>query len=158
MKNIRMLKKTYEKLHLEKKVLESELPNIINEVNLAREKGDLRENAEYTSAKATKIDIEHRISLITTKLLKASIINEIILKDFVTFGVTVNLKDLKTGKKYTYTILGEEEANISENIISCDSILGENLLGKKKNDEFIFETPSGEREFFVEDLFINSNI
>jgi transcription elongation factor GreA len=153
-KNIKMLKSTYEKLQLEKKTLEDRLPDVINEVNLAREKGDLRENAEYHAAKATKSDMENHIIHITSKLLKATIMSDINLKDFITFGNTVLLEDLKTNKEYIYTILGEEETDISMGIISCESILGENLLGKKKNDEFIFETPSGEREFLVKDFYI----
>lgn len=153
-KNIKMLKSTYEKLQLEKKILEEKLPEVINEVNLAREKGDLRENAEYHAAKASKADIENHISNITSKMLRATIINEIILKDSITFGNTVLLEDLKTNKEYIYTILGEEETDISIGIISCESLLGQNLLGKKKNDEFIFQTPSGEREFLVKDFYI----
>lgn len=153
-KNIKMLKSTYEKLQLEKKILEEKLPEVINEVNLAREKGDLRENAEYHAAKASKADIENHISNITSKMLRATIINEIILKDFITFGNTVLLEDLKTNKEYIYTVLGEEETDISIGIISCESILGQNLLSKKKNDEFIFQTPSGEREFLVKDFYI----
>lgn len=153
-KNIKMLKSTYERLQTEKKILEDKLPEIINEVNLAREKGDLRENAEYHAAKATKTDMENNISHITSKLLRATIINDIVLKDFITFGNTVLLEDLKTNKEYTYTILGEEETDISMGIISCESILGQNLLGKKKDDEFIFETPSGEREFLIKDFYI----
>lgn len=153
-KNIKMLKSTYEKLQLEKKILEDKLPEIINEVNLAREKGDLRENAEYHAAKATKGDMENHITHIASKLLRATIMSDIALKSYITFGNTVLLEDLKTNKEYVYTILGEEETDISMGIISCESILGQNLLGKKKEDEFIFETPSGEREFLVKDFYI----
>ena len=153
-KNITMLKSTYEKLQLEKKHLEEKLPKVINEVNLAREKGDLRENAEYHAAKATKADMENNISHITGKLLRATIIGDITLREFITFGNTVLLEDLKTNKEYIYTILGEEETDISMGIISCESILGQNLLGKQKDDEFIFDTPSGEREFLVKDFYV----
>lgn len=154
MKNIKMTKNTYKNLQEKKISLEKQLSSVILDLNFAREKGDLSENGEYTAAKASKINLEQEISIITRKLLNSYIVEEILLKDFITFGNTVNLEDLNEKKKYSYTILGEEETDLSKNIISCESNLGKNLLGKKIGEIFLFETPNGIKKFFIESFFI----
>lgn len=149
MKTFKMLKETYVKLQKQKKELEETLISITQEVNVARERGDLRENAEYSAAKSAKIDLEKHLADINRKLFHAVIVEQISLKDFVTFGNTVILENIDTKKEYIYQVLGEEEANIAEGCISCDSPLGKQLLGKKANENFAFETPSGVKHFVV---------
>jgi transcription elongation factor GreA len=158
MKTLKMLRGTYERLQRDKKALEESLIHVINDVNVARERGDLRENAEYNAAKSTKIDLERNLSNINQKLLRASIVENIVLKDFITFGNTVVLEDLKNKIEFTYVVLGEEEADIGQGKISCDSILGYNLLGKRKDEKFIFQTPGGAKEFLVKNFYIDDKL
>lgn len=154
MRTLKIQKKTYEKLQEHKKNLEEELQNVLIELNNAREKGDLRENAEYTSAKSKKHDLEKEITDITYRLLNSTIVEDIILKEVVTFGNTIIIEDQKIKRESIYTILGEEEADISEGKISCDSLLGRNILGKRKGDIFSIETPNGLKTFLLKDFFI----
>jgi transcription elongation factor GreA len=151
---MKMLRSTYLVLENQKQELETMLKYVLTELNIAREKGDLKENAEYSSAKSKKIEIEREINEITRKLLSSSIIDNLVLQDFITFGNTVILQNLNTQQEVIYTILGEEESDLSLGIISYDSILGKNLLGKKINDRFSFSTISGTKEFLVKAFFI----
>jgi len=157
MKTIKMQKSTYEKLQKHKKILEDTLQKVILEVNIARERGDLRENAEYNAAKSSKFHLESELSALNQKLLHATIVTQIVLKDFITFGNTVLLEDINTKKEFTYTILGEEEADLSVGKISCDSLLGKNILGKKNNETFTFSTPNGPREFLIKSFFVKED-
>lgn len=151
-----MQRETYEKLQKEKQNLEEQILRIAKEVEIARERGDLRENAEYSAARASESQLKFNLGQVTTKLRNAMVIDlaNIDLKEYITFGCTVVLFDKNGNKEITYTLLGEEEANIVERKISCDSPLGQNLLGKKVNEEFSFQTPSGIKRFIVREFFI----
>lgn len=149
-----MLPVTYQHLQKRKKEIEEKLPHITNEISIARERGDLRENFEYKAAKETKYNMDKELTEINRKIINAHIIDNVVLKEFITFGNTVVLEDLNTNKEFIYEILGEEETDISNGIISCDSLLGRNLLGKKTKDQFTFQTPGGEREFLIKSFFI----
>jgi transcription elongation factor GreA len=156
MKSFKMQKETYDRLQKEKKELEEKIIHVTKEVEIARERGDLRENAEYSAARASEAQLKFTLGQITEKLRNAMVIDITTIenKDFITFGCTVFLFDKTLNKETIYTILGEEEANITERKISCDSPLGQNLLGKKINEEFSFQTPGGLKTFIVKNFFI----
>lgn len=121
---------------------------IAESLEYARSLGDLSENAEYAEARELQAATEERIRhleeiLATAKILKRK------KSTAVTLGSTVTI--LKQGEKedHTYTIVGSEETNMLERKLSHLSPLGEALMGKKKDEEFIFETPSGKQKYTI---------
>ncbi len=137
-------------LSKEKKAeLEVELENlktverkeIAEKLGYARSLGDLSENAEYHDARNQQGEIEARIDELE-ETLKNAVILTTGKGDSVVVGSTVNLKK-KDGTKVTYRLVGAEEADISEGRLSYESPLGQAMMGKKKKDEFSFETPNG---------------
>lgn len=156
MKSFTMQRATYENLQKQKQELENSLTKITEEVKIARERGDLRENAEYSAARASEYQIKTKLAQVGEKIRNAAIIDleKIELKDHITFGCTVVLENIVTNDQVTYTILGEEEANIEEKKISFLSLLGKNLMGKKLGEAFSFSTPGGVKHFKVKEFFI----
>lgn len=151
-----MQKETYEKLRKQKEELENKILLNSEEVQVARERGDLRENAEYSAARASESQLKFELAQVTEKLRNAVVIDtdNMELKDYITFGCTVILFDKTNNKEVTYTLLGEEEANVFEGRVSCNSPIGQNLLGKKIGEEFSFKTPGGIKTLVVKDYFI----
>ena len=103
-------------------------------IRVAREFGDLSENAEYDIAKEEQAKLEARIIEIETKLRNAQIYEKS-KSDKVGLGHTVKLLDLDTNEEVTYDIVGSHQANPMENKISNDSPVGKALIGKKRGDE-----------------------
>ncbi|MBU6140315.1 MAG: transcription elongation factor GreA [Proteobacteria bacterium] len=121
-----------------------ERPNIIKQIAAARELGDLKENAEYHTAKDRQGFIEAQIADFEEKLSRVEIVDVAkIVSDKILFGATVKLEDLDSGKKITYKIVSEFEANIDDGLISSGSPVARALLGKKVNDEVEVITPGG---------------
>jgi len=121
-----------------------ERPAIIEAISLAREQGDLSENAEYSSAREKQSFIEGRILDIGDKLARAEIIDPKGVKsDKVLFGATVHVTD-DAGKKHTYQIVGEPEADLARGKISVTSPIAKALLGKLVGDEAVVKSPKGE--------------
>lgn len=132
------LKQTLEKLKNE------ERPNIIKQIATARELGDLRENAEYHSAKERQGFIEAQISDLEDKYLRAEIIDISSIKsDKVKFGATVLLENIDNNSKIKYQIVSEFEANIEESLISINSPVARALITKEVGDEVEIRTPGG---------------
>ncbi len=117
---------------------------VAEKIKIAREFGDLSENAEYDAAKEEQSFVESEIKEIEDKILHAVIIdeNEITAHD-VSVGNTVTLLDVEFDEKLTYRIVGTTEADVSENKISNESPLGVALLGKKVGDVAKVPTPNG---------------
>lgn len=121
-----------------------ERPNIIKQIAAARELGDLKENAEYHSAKDKQGFIEAQIGDLEDKFLRAEVIDVSKLSgDKVRFGATVKLEDLNSDKKVAYKIVSEFEANIDEGLISNSSPVARALIGKEVGDEVEIQTPGG---------------
>lgn len=121
-----------------------ERPAIIKAIAAARELGDLKENAEYHSAKDKQGFIEAQISDYEEKLSRAEIIDVSKLKgDKILFGATVLLEDLDSEKKVTYKIVSEFEADIDNGLISDSSPVAKALIGKEEGDDLEIKVPSG---------------
>lgn len=130
-----------------------ERPEIIKAIQVAREMGDLSENAEYHSAREKQSFIEGKISDIESKLAKAEVIDITKLKgDDVKFGSTVTIVDLDTDKNIKYRIVGIDEANIEKGLISFNSPIARGLISKKEGDIVIINTPGGEKSFEIKQI------
>jgi transcription elongation factor GreA len=142
----------YKKLQEELKRLKTvERPEIIKAIERARAFGDLSENAEYETAKDRQGFIEARIKDLESKIARAEIIDPSKLpnKDRVMFGVCVTLEEIESGDKVTYQLVGPDESEPENGLISVTSPLGRALLGKRVDDEVRVQAPGGLREFVV---------
>lgn len=140
-----------EQLREELRRLKSERLRISAAISVAREHGDLRENAEYHAAKEEQGLAEARIRDIEGKLSNAQIIEVGDLNNVgkVVFGVTVYLLDVKNGSEMCYQIVGEDEANIKNGLLSVNSPTAQALIGKERGDTVEVKTPSGQRAYEI---------
>ncbi len=119
-------------------------------IGIAREHGDLKENAEYHAAKERQGLIEARIMDLKDKLGRAEIIDCTNVDcSRAVFGTVVELLDLDTDEEVSYQLLGSEEADVKKGSISVFSPLGRGILGKEVGDDVLAKTPGGTREFEV---------
>ena len=123
-----------------------ERPSVINSISEARAQGDLSENAD--AAKEKQAFIEGRIQELEGKLAAAQIIDPSTLdvEGRIVFGATVEIEDLENGKKATYQIVGDDEADLEANKISISSPISRALIGKEEGDVATFSSPGGSRE------------
>ncbi len=144
-------KKLQEELHHLKTV---ERPEVIKLIEYARSLGDLSENAEYETAKQRQSFVEGRIQELDSKLSRAEIIDpaELKNKDRVTFGLHVKLEDLDTGDTVSYQLVGPDESEPENGMISITSPIGRALIGKQVDDDVVVQAPGGIREFVVLDI------
>ncbi|MCC5809937.1 MAG: transcription elongation factor GreA [Ectothiorhodospiraceae bacterium] len=128
-----------------------ERPRIIEAIAEARAHGDLKENAEYHAAREQQSFTEGRIAEIEGKLSNAQIIDVTTLNanGKVVFGATVELVDEETGDEFTYRIVGEDEADIKEGMISVQSPIARALIGKEEGDIASVQAPGGTREYEI---------
>ncbi|MEN8175573.1 MAG: transcription elongation factor GreA [Pseudomonadota bacterium] len=126
-------------------------PKVIQAIAEAREHGDLKENAEYHAAREQQGFIEGRIKEIEGKLSNAQIIDVKSLNTGgkIVFGATIGVLDLDTDEEHTYQIVGEDEANIHEGLISVGSPIARGFIGKTEGDEVEVQVPGGVRSFEV---------
>ena len=138
-------KQGYEKLKTEVENLKNvERPKIIKQIADAREHGDLKENAEYHSAKDKQGFIEAQLADLEDKFLRAEIIDVSKLSGSkVRFGATVKLENMDNEKQVTYKIVSDYEANIDDGLISSISPVARALIGKEVGDEVEIQTPGG---------------
>jgi transcription elongation factor GreA len=129
-------------------------PKIIEAIAEARGHGDLKENAEYHAAKEEQAKIESRVLEINDLIARANVIDVTKLekKNNVIFGSTVNLINLENNEKKTYKIVGKDEADMTKNYIYFRSPIGKALIGQKKKKLVTVTTPSGEKNFEIEDV------
>jgi transcription elongation factor GreA len=121
---------------------------VAEQLEYARSLGDLSENAEYQEAREMQAAVEERIGKLEAILKSAKIVRGT-KTDVIGMGSTVVVQPLAGTDKHTYTIVGAEEANIIEGKVSYHSPLGNALLGKKKADEFSFQTPRGVQKYKI---------
>lgn len=151
---IPMSKTGHKKLKEELTQLESvDRFEIAKAIGVAREHGDLKENAEYHAAKERQGHIEGRIIELKDKLSRAEIIDcSRVNTGKAVFGTVVSLLDMDTDEEVTYQLLGPEESDVKKGSISVLSPLGRSLLGKEVGDDVIAKTPGGTREFEVMEI------
>ncbi len=136
-----------------KKLIQEERPKVIQAIKEARAHGDLSENADYDAAKEQQALLESRIADLSEKLATALVVDTSkITSEKITFGAYVNLKNLDANKETAYHIVGEEEADASQGRLSISSPLAKKMIGLKKSDTFLLQTPKGEREYEVIDF------
>jgi transcription elongation factor GreA len=117
---------------------------VAERIKVAREFGDISENAEYDHAKNEQAMLEARIAQLEDKLRKATVIDESqIDADVVSIGTRVRVKDQKSGQSVAYQIVGSAEADPSDNKLSNESPVGNALLGHKRGDVVTVSVPRG---------------
>jgi transcription elongation factor GreA len=130
-----------------------ERPAIVQAIAVARDHGDLSENAEYHAAKERQGFIEGRIKELEAKLALAEVIDASKLTGKkVAFGATIKLSNADTDEEVTYRIVGVDEADLKNGTISISSPLARALLGKEAGDEVRVRMPGGERNYEVLDV------
>lgn len=129
-------------------------PRVIAAIADAREHGDLKENAEYHAAREEQGFIEGRLQEIEGKLSNAQVIDVTTLPKVgkVVFGVTVDLINLDTDEAVTYTIVGEDEADVVKGKISYSSPIARGLIGKEEGDVAHIKTPRGDVEYEIGEI------
>jgi transcription elongation factor GreA len=127
-----------------------ERPRISRDIEVAREHGDLSENAEYHAAKERQGMVEARIKDLEDKLSRAEIIDPSKLSGTkVRFGATVTLINVSTDEEVTYRIVGAEESDINQGSISISAPLARALIGKEVGDEVTVQLPVGLRKYEI---------
>ena len=129
-------------------------PKIVEAIAEARSHGDLKENAEYHAAKEQQALIEGRVIAINDLIARANVIDvtKIDNDGKAIFGSTVKVQDLESNKEISYKLVGQDEADISKNLIFYKSPIGKALIGKNKNDIVNVSTPSGEKNLEIKDV------
>ncbi len=147
-----MTTKGAEKLRVELHTLKTvDRPRISKAIAEARAHGDLSENAEYHAAREQQSFAEGRINTIESALAEADIIDVATLdaEGRVVFGATVDLINIETDADVTYQIVGEEEADINEGLISITSPIARALIGKEEGDSVDVNAPNGIIEYEI---------
>jgi transcription elongation factor GreA len=140
----RILKRFHEEIAALERELKVDLPK---EIQRARELGDLRENAEYKSAKERQEILNARIAMLKKRVGEISMINlDRIPHDRAGFGSTVQLRD-ESGDAVVYQLVMPEEADAEKGLISTSSPIGRAILNKEEGDEIKVTTPNGLRTF-----------
>ncbi len=126
-------------------------PRVIRDIADARAHGDLKENAEYHAAREQQGFIEARIADIEGKLANAQVIDVTSLpaNGKVVFGVTVVLSDEHSGEEKTYQIVGEDEADIKQGLLSIRSPIARALIGKEEGEVVDVQAPGGNRAYEI---------
>lgn len=146
----------YDKLRAEIKHLEEVArPEVIRQIQEAREKGDLSENAEYDAAKEAQGKLEAKIAQLKTELFDAKIIDTTkVQTDVVQILSKVQMRNKRTGMAMTYTLVSESEANLRENKISVKTPIAQGLLGKRVGDTAQIRIPQGTIELEITDISV----
>ena len=151
MKEVILTREGYEKLTAEIQYLQTEKRREIAErIRIAREFGDIAENAEYDDAKNEQAMLEHRIATLEERLVEARVVAEDeISTDVVSIGSTVRLKDIEGKSTVEYHIVGSAEANPEERKLSNESPVGRAIMGRKKGETVEVTVPRGTMKFKI---------
>jgi transcription elongation factor GreA len=144
----------YEKLRQEIDYLRTEKRREVAErIRVAREFGDIAENAEYDDAKNEQAHLEARIALLEERLKMARVVTKKEIKSGeVSIGTKVRLRDVKANKTVEYHIVGSAEANPAENKLSNESPVGRAIMGRKKGETVEVAAPRGKLTFKIMDI------
>lgn len=152
MNKVPLTERGAEKLREELKRLKSvERPAIVKAIAEARAHGDISENAEFHAAKEQQSFCEGRIAEIEAKLGNAQIVDvtKVNADGKVVFGATVRLADAESGKESRYQIVGEDEADSKQGLISVHSPIARALIGRREGDVVEVTAPGGIRELEI---------
>jgi len=154
LKEVILTPEGYEKLKQEVDHLSNEKRReVADRIRVAREFGDIAENAEYDDAKNEQAMLEHKIATLEERLVAARVIEKKeISKDQVSIGSKVKLKDMETNKAIEYHIVGSAEANPAENKLSNESPVGKAIMGHKKGETVEVSAPRGSLKFKILDI------
>jgi transcription elongation factor GreA len=144
-------KKGFEALEAElQDLIKVQRPNVVEAIAVAREHGDLKENAEYHAAREQQSFIEGRIQELEAVTGRAQVIDPSTLSgDSVKFGATVTIVDEETDEESTYQIVGDYEADLESGKISISSPIAKGLIGKSEGDSVVIRTPKGARDYEI---------
>jgi transcription elongation factor GreA len=150
-KEVILTREGYEKLRSEIEYLQTEKRREVAErIRIAREFGDISENAEYDDAKNEQAMLEHRIATLEERLLEARVVeDDEISTDVVSIGSTVRLKDVEANQTVEYHIVGSAEANPAEHKLSNESPVGRAIMGRKKGETVDVAAPRGTLKFKI---------
>jgi transcription elongation factor GreA len=151
LKEVVLTKEGYEKLKREIDHLRNDKRREVAErIRIAREFGDIAENAEYDDAKNEQMLLEHRIATLEERLRDARVISKKdIAKDVVSVGSKVKLRDVAAKETIEYHIVGSAEANPAQNKLSNESPVGKAIIGKKKGETVEVTAPRGRLKFKI---------
>ncbi len=151
MKDVILTPEGYEKLKHEIEHLSNEKRReVADRIRVAREFGDINENAEYDDAKNEQALLEHRIATLEERLRNARVIEKKeISKDVVSVGSKVKLRDVDAKRTVEYHIVGSAEANPVENKLSNESPVGKAIIGHKKGETVEVSAPRGALKFKI---------
>jgi len=125
-------------------------PRIVREIEVARAHGDISENAEYHAAKERQGQIEARLRQLEDRLARAQVIDPREQSgERVVFGATVVLIDVESEERTTYTIVGEDEADVSQGMISVTSPVARAIMGREEGASVQVRVPKGMRELEI---------
>jgi transcription elongation factor GreA len=123
---------------------------VAERIRIAREFGDIAENAEYDDAKNEQMLLEHRIATLEERLRDARVISKKdIAKDVVSVGSKVKLRDVAAKETIEYRIVGSAEADPAEHKLSNESPVGKAIIGRKKGETVEVSTPRGALKFKI---------
>lgn len=149
-----LTRKGYRALHAElRQLVEVRRPEVMSDLMQSREYGDIRENAEYETAKRDQGIIEGRIHELEGLLASVEIIEVPQQVTEAVLGARVRVENTESKNHREYQLVSEQEAHIGEGNLSVDSPLGRALLGRRAGDVVAFEAPAGTRQFRVIALF-----
>jgi len=141
----------YEKLRQDLAHLKERRGELSGEIGEAREKGDLKENAEYHAAKEEQAKVQQRINALEEKLRSAQILDESLVPvGEIRIGATAHLRNVKTKEETVYTLVDPTEADFSKGRISIQSPVAQALLGHKEGETVVIQLAAGPLHYHVE--------
>ena len=154
MKEVILTPEGYEKLKAEIQYLSNDKRReVADRIRVARDFGDISENAEYDDAKNEQAMLEHKISQLEDRLVNARVIeSDAVDLSVVSIGAKVRLKDVDANQTVEYTIVGSAEADPSELKLSNESPVGKAIIGKKKGETVEVATPRGSLKYKIIDI------
>ncbi|MFT7580469.1 MAG: transcription elongation factor GreA [Myxococcota bacterium] len=131
-------------------IKEVDRPQNVRDIETALEHGDLRENAEYHAAKERQSFLQGEMQGLEDKLSRTQVVDPSTLSgDRVVFGATVVVLNLDTDVESKYSIVGEDDGDLSAGRISYKSPLARALIGKEEGDAVMFQAPGGKKKFEI---------
>ncbi len=154
MKEVILTPEGYEKLKQEIEVLSNDRRReVADRIRVAREFGDITENAEYDDAKNEQAMLEHKIAQLEDRLVNARVIRSgDVDLSVVSVGAKVRLRDVDAKQTFEYTIVGSAEANPAESKLSNESPVGKAIIGKKKGETVEVSAPRGSLKYKILDI------